>query len=673
MIDTLSTEMSDAVIVSSKINLEDHVTELALTSMMFGIVQQCSNKIFQMVREKVTNFLAGSFFTPKVGKLVTGLVRAILKGNPEETLKYLLPQTCERIEKIMSHSETTILTDHKGDTELTWCLILFSELVRARGDTLLMYKPMILSVFHRCVRIIHKETHEAVANAAKNLLKSLSYVYPIEYRLTVENIEEPFTDFLPIRAWGQHVEFDKLQVQFHIPNGEEVDFACEFVETFIYPELQLLNEKCSKMSNEERLRSLTLVHYMSIGCLRMVPRIDSKEIENLVPSVAPYASKYQAQYSIYAKEPKFKENLRMCLLVDIGNLIDILVENHSDDASSIKTALKIYSLSSIYYGVFKHDADKLHKHFEAAKNSFINKLYGERQYPRFLMVERIALQCERFSLTNFQSLTEIDKQVILKLFELSINRYSEVRRDAQGYLFSVLNRYLFSYQVIVDRIIELLNSPGEADHDQIKGCLYILLGNHSFFLPTKHSWSMIEKLWPAMARTTHAKKPTTQRLMDHINETIGKQYDTQALIEDTNDISRKAAVDLWKPLEANELESKNILRLQRNEENVKSYINLMETLNSLLRGDSLTWRQQETTMSLMWLLLQKRVPIPLPCIQTFVDFLVHDNVELRKIAEEGIAAFCRIQKPPRIYVEKTLDEILQRPVNVDQCHPGDRD
>jgi hypothetical protein len=35
------------------------------------------------------------------------------------------------------------------------------------------------------------------------------------------------------------------------------------------------------MSNDERLRSLTLVHYMAIGCLRMVPRIDSKEVENL--------------------------------------------------------------------------------------------------------------------------------------------------------------------------------------------------------------------------------------------------------------------------------------------------------------------------------------------------------------------------------------------------------
>jgi hypothetical protein len=33
---------------------------------------------------------------------------------------------------------------------------------------------------------------------------------------------------------------------------------------------------------------------------------------------------------------------------------------------------------------------------------------------------------QQFSLSNFQSLTEIDRQVILKLFELSINRYGEV-------------------------------------------------------------------------------------------------------------------------------------------------------------------------------------------------------------------------------------------------------
>lgn len=47
---------------------------------------------------------------------------------------------------------------------------------------------------------------------------------------------------------------------------------------------------------------------------------------------------------------------------------------------------------------------------------------------------------------------------------------------------------------------------------------------------------------------------------------------------------------------------------------------------------------------------------------------------------KGIAAICRLQKPPRIYVEKSFDEILlenkikQSSVNIDSLlQPGDRD
>ena len=75
--------------------------------------------------------------------------------------------------------------------------------------------------------------------------------------------------------------------------------------------------------------------------------------------------------------------------------------------------------------------------------------------------------------------------------------------------------------------------------------------------------------------------------MDLINETIIKQFDTQALIEDTNDTARQAAVDLWRPLEAQEIQSRDQRREERNIDNVRSYNNLMETLNSLLTGDSL--------------------------------------------------------------------------------------
>ncbi|CAF3626445.1 unnamed protein product [Rotaria sp. Silwood1] len=280
------------------------------------------NDLTEMIREKITDFLTHACWPSKVRKLVTGLVRAIVMGDSVETLKYLLPKTCESINKIINDSEgNVLLNDHKGDKELTWYLVLFSELVRARGDTLMIYKETIISVFHRCIQIIHKGSYKAIASAAKHILKSLTHVYIIDTRLAIENIDESFIDFLPIRAWGQPTNADQVQVQYHIPNDDELDFVREFVETFMYVELDLLKEKSSKLSNDERLRSLTIVHQIAIGCFRIVPRIGSSYVPNLVPTVVPYSAQSQAQYSIFSKQPKFRENLRLRLLIDIGKLL----------------------------------------------------------------------------------------------------------------------------------------------------------------------------------------------------------------------------------------------------------------------------------------------------------------------------------------------------------------
>jgi proteasome activator subunit 4 len=160
----------------------------------------------------------------------------------------------------------------------------------------------------------------------------------------------------------------------------------------------------------------------------------------------------------------------------------------------------------------------------------------------------------------------------------------KVRRQAQSYLFTVLSRFFFSYQLILDRIVELLNSSNDIDHDQIKGCLYVLLGNDSLFLPTKHSWMILEKLWPSIASTRHATKLSTQNLINCIMEKMCKRFNTIAIIEDTNEISRQAAVDLWCK---HELQLYNQTREERNEENIQSYNRLMEKLSSLFSMNSL--------------------------------------------------------------------------------------
>jgi hypothetical protein len=106
-------------------------------------------------------------------------------------------------------------------------------------------------------------------------------------------------------------------------------------------------------------------------------------------------------------------------------------------------------------------------------------------------------------------------------------------------------------------------------------------------LPTKNSWPLLEKLWPSIARTMHGTKISTQNLIDEIVKRIGEQFDTPAIIEDTNVISIRAAVALWRPLEPKEMETCNQNREERNQENIQSYNNLMKMLNSLLNDDRL--------------------------------------------------------------------------------------
>jgi hypothetical protein len=94
---------------------------------------------------------------------------------------------------------------------------------------------------------------------------------------------------------------------------------------------------------------------------------------------------------------------------------------------------------------------------------------------------------------------------------------------------------------------------------------------------------MKEKLWPAIARMAHATKHSTQNLIKAIHENICEEYFTQVIIQCTNEISMHAAAALWHPLELNEIETHK----RCNQADILSYNNLMETLSSLLKNETL--------------------------------------------------------------------------------------
>ncbi|UJR17105.1 hypothetical protein I4U23_004001 [Adineta vaga] len=680
IIDSLATDYMDAPTIN------DHPTEYdifqrRLISIITSIVQHCSSNLFRIVRQKIVNFVTGSVFVSKAKLLVIGLVRAIVKCHPEETLKYLLPQTCQTIERIFDKAERNLLIDDKGDQELTWHLYLFAELVHARGDILLMYKEMIQTCFHSCIRILHADSYETVALAIKNLLQSLLNVYPIEFGRIVENLDESFVDFLPIRTWGQNAEFDQFQVHYHIPNIDEINFACNFINTFLYAELSLLNDTDSKLSKQDRRRSLTIIHSIALGCFRIVPRIESKEIPDLSQSVISYDSQSQSRYSIYYQDlkPEFRENLRMRLLLDIGNLLDKLIENQPNDVLSIREALSICILTSEYYGIFSRDVIEKYEEILSITEIVLNPILGKRDFPRFLNIKQMELKLEEFEIHNFRLLTEIDKQIGFKLFDLSISPYREIRCKAQDELFHFIEHYNLSWTIFINRIVEQLNASGDIHHHQIKGCLYILLGNDKFFLPIKHSWTMLNEILPLIVRRNQTNRFSIQNLIERIQQKIEAEFETQTLIPDVDHQAVCGAIELWYPLETNEIETSKQICKQHREINLLSYYHLIDKLHSLLRDKTLSWGQEKIAISFLCLLIRKDAPLSPTCIETCTNFLIHDNAELREYAFKIVTALCHIQKPSRIYLEKSTDELLSsadqslEKISNDKCQAGVRD
>jgi len=96
---------------------------------------------------------------------------------------------------------------------------------------------------------------------------------------------------------SMRIDYDKLDVRFHFPTDEEIELASEFIEKYLYSQIDFLKENNSKLTNNQRLKSLTIIEAIGIGSFRLVPPIESQQIQ----AFESIQSKYQIQYDIFFK------------------------------------------------------------------------------------------------------------------------------------------------------------------------------------------------------------------------------------------------------------------------------------------------------------------------------------------------------------------------------------
>ncbi|XP_077359602.1 proteasome activator complex subunit 4B-like [Festucalex cinctus] len=630
----------------------ESLVELGLASTVSTVLTQCSTHIYMVALEKVYNFATSNIFETCVsGRMVADVCRAAAKCHPAESLKLFVPHCCSLIFQIAENED--LQSEEELDKELLWNLQLLSEVTRIDGEHLLRYAGELERVLSTCVRLRCKRAYAMAAALLEHTLRSLSLIYPTEYRSTAGG----FCHDLPVRDWGRPGDVAALGLCWHVPSLEEENFVFRLLSRLLKPELERIGGHVSgdrPMSREALLQSLAIVQHCLLGAGSMLPPLDGAHVADLVPSMVNLG---EFKLHIGVEYDDSSENYRESICRTMRLLLHHILEHTEDDTKSLFVIIKIISDLLFFRGTHKTEFDSRWKSFTLVKKSMENRLYGNKQHIRALLIDRVLLQHEmRKLVVEGSEYKEVHQELLYDLLLLSTSTYGQVRSKAQNVLTTALATYSFSYRDLIPRIVQLISPQHTAStQQQFKGALYCLQAAHSgVCLASMRDWDCVGAVWPALVRcglspATALDEPSVGQLLDDIVDRIHRQHDTIGVFFTVSESCVEMAQQMV-TLETPSLEElKEGLQRQRirNVVNARKYEKLVNDLLDCLEDRDLPWKFEHTAADLLSLLLRDDHPLPPDAVLYFTQSLVHDSISIRKVAISAMAGILKQLKRPR--------------------------
>uniref|UniRef100_A0A672JGF3 Proteasome activator subunit 4b n=1 Tax=Salarias fasciatus TaxID=181472 RepID=A0A672JGF3_SALFA len=635
LIDSSTLEQTrDEMETDTQTHLESLV-ELGLSSTVSTILTQCSIQIYKVALHKVFSFATSNIFETCVsGRMVADMCRAAAKCHPAESLRLFVPHCCSVILHITDNEEQQ--SEDELDKELLWNLQLLSEVTRVDGEQLLKYRGDLERILCVCVRLRCKRAYTLACSLLEHTLRSLSLIYPTEYRSTSGGFD---TD-LPIRDWGRAGCVAALGVCWHVPGQEEEDFIFQLLSLLLQPELRRIKGHVSGDQPMSRCavlhQSLAIVQHCLLGAGSMLPPLDGPHVSDLVHSMVDLG---EMKLHVGVNYDDSRENYRQSICQTMRLLLHHILEHSEDDTKSLFVIIKIISDLMFFRGTHKKDFDSRWKSFTLVKKSMENRLLGKKQHIRALLIDRVLLQHEmRKLVVEGSEYKVVHQELLCDLLLLSTSTYSQVRSKAQNVLMTAMGTYSFSYRDLIPRILQFISPQHTAGTEQqFKGALYCLLGAHSgVCLASAWDWDCVGEVWPALVRcglspSMTLEKPSIGHLLDEVTDRIHRQHDTigiyfivsEGCVEIANEIAKSE-----NPSPCLEMPSVDELKegVQR-----QKYEKLVNDLLDCLEDRDLPWKFEHMAADLLSLQLREDHPLPPDAVLYFTQGLVHDSISIRKV------------------------------------------
>ncbi|KAF2765857.1 hypothetical protein EJ03DRAFT_279248 [Teratosphaeria nubilosa] len=563
---TLLQNLPDAARVKSG-SPEENVVN-TLPAAFSPLLASLSPELYDIALEQVAKFIS-NHVVHQARDAMAFICNAMVKIRPKRALSRLLPDLISSIKAEITENgagstRTTGSEILPRDRALVWHVSLLSMCVVHVGRDVLDFQEGLFELANfmqdtcKGIPLVH------VSNFVHHLLLNLTVTYTRDYSLyNHDELERG----LGVASWAKTVDPAELDIQWHVPSQEELDFATRIFEAqggraltalrkLISDEGGVKRDGVGKDWSDEVSRNLVLLRLVISGMSRLFRSDDgsvtpytfiaggqnsqeateantpeSEEPDDRHDPIEPDDEKvkrsfaYPTGYSLEIGSPQYERvhQLRKEAGETLHQVHLFLVKNQEDDVPCFNALYTAYRSWFVDIGIERsaHVLDRLTRLLSADCHPY--KFSGTRkQYPRPLLVRRANLyhfQRLRFN-EHPRAASELDKVLLLDLAHSSTSVYTDIRRTAQSAGEQAMKSIVGAKPLIIPPLLDALDGAlKKNDHPRIKGAVYSLLFG-SLAKPIGRNWKYAPRMIRLFIQVSEADRPSIQKLVANSSFTI---------------------------------------------------------------------------------------------------------------------------------------------------------